>query len=93
MTWVDEAYNICFLGPPGIGKTHLAVALGSKALDMGYSVVFTTLDDLIKTLKTEQIMVRSTRRMKVIRATQLIIIDEVGFMPLDTNEANLFFGL
>lgn len=93
MTWVDEAYNICFLGPPGIGKTHLAVALGSKALDMGYSVVFTTLDDLIKTLKTEQIMVRSTRRMKIIRATQLIIIDEVGFMPLDTNEANLFFGL
>ena len=47
MTWVEQAYNICFLGPPGIGKTHLATALAVKALDMGYSVVFTTLDRLI----------------------------------------------
>lgn len=59
MTWVEQAYNICFLGPPGIGKTHLATALAVKALDMGYSVVFTTLDKLIKDLKTELISSQS----------------------------------
>lgn len=64
MTWVEQAYNICFLGPPGIGKTHLAIALAVKALDMGYSVVFTTLDKLIKGLKTELISSQSKRSLK-----------------------------
>ena len=67
MTWVEQAYNICFLGPPGIGKTHLAVALTVKALDMGYAAVFTTLEELIIDLKTEQIITKSSRRMKNIR--------------------------
>ena len=92
MTWVEQAYNICFLGPPGIGKTHLATALAVKALDMGYSVVFTTLDKLIKDLKTELISSQSKRRLKNIYKASLVIIDEVGFMPLNTQEANLFFG-
>src|SRR5574344_2947490 len=63
MTWVEQAYNICFLGPPGIGKTHLATALAVKALDMGYSVVFTSLDNLMKDLKTELISTQSKRRL------------------------------
>lgn len=92
MTWVEQAYNICFLGPPGIGKTHLAVALTVKALDMGYAAVFTTLEQLIKDLKTEQITTKSNRRMKNIRKASLIVIDEVGFLPLSTQEANLFFS-
>ena len=92
MTWVEQAYNICFLGPPGIGKTHLATALAVKALDMGYSVVFTTLDKLIKDLKTELISSQSKRRLKNIYKSSLVIIDEVGFMPLNVQEANLFFG-
>lgn len=92
MTWVEQAYNICFLGPPGIGKTHLATALAVKALDMGYSVVFTTLDKLLKDLKTEMISSQSKRRLKNIYKASLVIIDEVGFMPLNTQEANLFFG-
>ena len=92
MTWVEQAYNICFLGPPGIGKTHLATALAVKALDMGYSVVFTTLDKLIKDLKTELISSQSKRKLKNIYKASLVIIDEVGFMPLNTQEANLFFG-
>lgn len=66
MTWVEQAYNICFLGPPGIGKTHLATALAVKALDMGYSVVFTTLDKLIKDLKTELI---SSQRSEIVNNT------------------------
>ena len=62
MTWVEQAYNICFLGPPGIGKTHLAVSLTVKALDMGYAAVFTTLEELIIDLKTEQIITKSSQK-------------------------------
>ena len=92
MTWVDQAYNICFLGPPGIGKSHLAVALGVKALNLGYAVAFTTLSELMKMLKTETISTASQRRLKVLRGSALVIIDEVGFLPLSTTEANLLFG-
>jgi DNA replication protein DnaC len=92
MTWVEQIFNVCFLGPPGIGKTHLAVALGIKALDLGYAVSFTTLDDLIATLKTSQISTTSKRKLKVLNSAALVIIDEVGFMPLTNAEANLFFG-
>ena len=67
MTWIEQAYNVCFLGPPGVGKTHLAVALTSKALEAGYAAVFTTLDSLVKDLKTEQVLAKSNRRMKYIR--------------------------
>lgn len=92
MTWVEQAYNICFLGPPGVGKTHLAISLAVKALNMGYAAVFTTLDELIKDLKTEQISTKSSRKMKNIYKSSLVVIDEVGFMPLNTQESNLFFG-
>ena len=52
MTWVEQAFNICFLGPPGIGKTHLALTLAVQALDLGYAVAFSTLDELMVNLKT-----------------------------------------
>ena len=63
-----------------------------KALDLGYTVAFTTLDELMLTLKTSQISTASKRRLKILNTAALVVIDEVGFMPLSTNEANLFFG-
>lgn len=63
MTWIEQAYNIYFLGPPEIGKTHFASALAVKALDMGYLVVFTSLGNLMKDLKTELISAQSKRRL------------------------------
>jgi DNA replication protein DnaC len=92
MTWIEQAYNICFLGPPGIGKTHLALALATKALDMGYAIAFNTLDELIKILKTSEISATSRRRLKIIDKAAMVVIDEVGFMPLSNTEANLLFG-
>ena len=92
MTWVEQAFNICFLGPPGVGKTHIAISLTVRGLDLGYAVVFETLVNLMTILKTVEISGTSKRRMKYMCKAALIIIDEVGFMPLSPAEENLFFG-
>lgn len=91
-TWVEDAYNIMFLGPPSVGKTHLATALGYRALNRGYSVSFLTLDELIRLLKTSEIASLSKQRLRVIYKSDIVIIDEVGFLPVSKVEANLLFA-
>ena len=90
-SWIDEAYNIMFLGPPSVGKTHLATALAYEALERGYSVSFVSLDDLIRQLKTADIAPSSKRRVNYYSKCDLVVIDEVGFLPVSNAEANLFF--
>jgi len=91
MHWLNQSFNILFLGPPGIGKTHLAVSLGIEAIKQGYHAYFVTLDELIKLLKTETISVKSKRRVKKMLNSDLVVIDEVGFLPVTRQEANLLF--
>src|SRR5690606_20902062 len=80
--WLEQMYNIIFLGPPGVGKTHLAVGLGLEALYQGYKVMFITMGELIQTLKTEEISRKSQTKLKRIRKADLVIIDDLMFMAV-----------
>lgn len=93
MTWVEKAYNLIFLGPPGVGKTSLAVAISMAAIDRGYRVNFVTMEALVENLKAEPTAARSRKKMKRIMSADLVVIDEIGFLPVSRQEANLFFQL
>jgi len=91
--WIDNRENVLFFGPPGIGKTHLSIALGIVAVEKGYKVCFERITNLIKLLKTADIQKTSEYRIKKIMKSDLIIIDEIGYTPIEKREANLFFNL
>lgn len=91
--WIDNRENLLFFGPPGIGKTHLSIALGIVAVEKGYKVCFERITNLIKLLKTADIQKTSEYRIKRIMKSDLIIIDEIGYTPIEKREANLFFNL
>ena len=93
LTWIDGLYNLILSGPPGVGKTHLAIGLGYQACEDGYKVSYTTMKSLIKALRTEEIDRRSQTKLKRIRSSSLLIVDEVGYLPISTTEGNLFFDL
>lgn len=93
MDWIDRLYNLIFLGPPGVGKTHLAIALGYRAVEMGYKVSFTTMDSLMHCLKTQSISRASKSKINKVMSSSLVIIDELGYLPVSREEANLFFQL
>ena len=92
-TFVSKAENVILLGPPGIGKTHLAIGLGIKAAHAGHSVLFDTASNWIARLAGAHQAGRLDQELKKIRRYRLIIIDEVGYIPFDQDAANLFFQL
>ena len=91
--YLREKTNVLFLGPPRVGKSHLAVALGVKAIKNGFSVTHFVLDDLMHALRADAATPPARLRAKRYFNSALLIIDEVGFRPLDRVEANLFFRL
>lgn len=90
--WIEQAFNVVFLGAPGVGKTHLATAIGVAAANAGYHSAFVTLETLIRLLKTAEISASSKTRLKAIQRANLVILDEVGFMPVSKAEAHLLFS-
>jgi DNA replication protein DnaC len=93
LEWIDGLYNLILIGPPGAGKTHTALAVGNKAARDGYNVAFHTMDGLVHILKTREISIKSQARIRWIKKCQLLIIDELGYLPVSRGEANFFFSL
>jgi len=93
MAFVAETANVLLLGPPGVGKTHLAVALGLQAIEQGHGVYFARAHDLMEDLRRAQAEHRLDRRLRVYLAPKVLIIDEFGVWPYDRSAATALFTL
>jgi len=88
LTWLEQQYNLIFLGPSGVGKTHLSIAF-----QKGFQVTFVTMGELLSLLKTEEFTRKAQVQLNRIRASDLVIIDDLMYMAMDQREATLFFHL
>jgi len=93
LRFVDRGENIIILGPPGVGKTHLAVALGVKAVEAGHTVLFLTLESLMTRLTRARMENRVERQLQQFTYPRVLVIDEIGYLPMSREEAGLFFRL
>ena len=90
LTFIQQKGNVIFLGPPGVGKTHLAVSLALKACQFGMSIYFTNMEELIKKLRKDHEAGRPGKGRSYYKSS-LVVVDEVGYTPISREECNLFF--
>lgn len=93
LKFIENHENIIFMGPPGVGKTHLATSLGIEAAINRISTYFISCHDLVSQLKKAHLENRFEQRLKHFLSYSLLIIDEVGYLPLDIEASNLLFQL
>ena len=91
--FIDERDNLIFIGPPGVGKTHLAIGIGQKAIQAGYKVMFTTALGLVETLEMAEIKGELKKRLNQISKYDLVIIDELGYLPMSKQSNHNLFQL
>ncbi len=93
LEFVKAKSNVALLGPPGVGKTMLAVALAVAACQAGFSIYFTPLDDLVRRLRAAEATGRFNRQLGSYLRPAVLVVDEVGYLPLDRADANMVFQL
>ena len=93
MEWVETGENVLFLGPPGVGKTHLAIALGRKAIECGHSVRFYTAANLLSLLEKALSEGNLQTKLNELNKVKLLIIDELGYLPFSPSASHLLFQL
>ena len=93
MRLLENGENVVFLGPPGVGKTHLTSALGLVAAQHRFSTYYINCHQLIEQLKKAHFENRLPDKLRVLAKYRMLIIDEIGYLPMDIQGANLFFQL
>lgn len=93
LRFIEKSENILFVGSPGVGKTHLATSIGIENAKSNHSTYFINCNDLIQTLKKAYLQNRLDDKLKTLSKYRLLIIDEVGYLPIDIEAANMLFQL